>query len=816
MTRAPGRAPLARRGSLVRLGRTTRLAALATLAAAGFAVHLLLVGVSLLAASRARLEAPEPTVLVVDRGGEFLGELGAATDEETGYWRLAELPPRVVAATLALEDRRFGRHPGVDPLAVARAVRQNLAAGRRVSGASTIAMQVARLQRPGERGWLRKATEAATAVLLTGRYGRDEVVRHYLTVVPYGNRIRGIGYAARRYLDKPVADLSWAEIAFLAALPQSPSRYNPYRPQGLVRAIARGRRLLDELAARGVLSPAELELARAEIERIAPPPLPRRPPEALHALLRVGDELAARPELLPERGDPVIATTLDLELQREATWQAHRSVERWKGRGAGNAALVVLDLDDASVLAWVGSTDYFALEASGAIDYARVERSAGSTLKPFLYALALERGVIGPASILDDLRRGRGGIANADDRFLGPLLPRVALANSRNVPAVELLSRVGPDRAWTFFRRLGLHEGGLPAEHYGLGLAIGGLPTTLERLARASRALGAGGELLPLRFTRTEPAPPAERVLSEATARRLTLFLADPSARLPSFPRLGASEYPFPVAVKTGTSSGFHDAWAVAWTRRYVVGAWVGHPDGRAMAGLTGFKTAAELLRPVVLALHRDQADGFSDRGFPPPRGALAARVCGLSGALATEACDRVVVEWFEPGGAPIADCVAHRLREVDVRSGRLASRSTPPAFRAPVSFVELPPRYAEWLAATAATAATGANPAPATDGPASPAVATSGGHRIAILSPEDGARLLLDPETPASLATLALAAEVDPPAPQLVWYVDGRPFEVADAPYAARWPLAAGEHVIQARLPFSQLASRPVRIRVE
>ena len=786
-------------------------ALLALVAGAGLAAWLAVVGISLVALARARLHAPAPTVLVLDRRGDFLGELGAAPDAEAGYWRLAELPPRVAAATLALEDRRFRRHPGVDPLAVARAVRQNLVEGRRVSGASTIAMQVARLQHPGARGWLRKATEAATAVLLTSRYGRDELLRHYLTLVPYGNRIRGIGYAARRYLDKPVADLSWAEIAFLAALPQSPSRYNPYRPLGLVRAIARGRRLLDELAAQGVLSPAELELARAEIARIGVPPLPRRPPEALHALLRVGDELAARPGLMPRGADPIFTTTIDLELQREATWQAHRAVERWRGRGAGNAALVVLDLADASVLAWVGSTDYFALTSAGAIDYTRVERSAGSTLKPFLFALALERGAIGPATILDDLRRGRGGIANADDRFLGPLLPRVALANSRNVPAVELLARVGPAETWSFFRRLGLHDGARPAEHYGLGLAIGGLPTTLERLARASRALGAGGELRPLRFVAADAGhagEPAERVLSEETARRITLFLADPSARLPSFPRLGASEYPFPVAVKTGTSSGFHDAWAVAWSRRRLVAAWVGHPDGRAMTGLTGFKSAAELVRPILLALHRGEADGLSDVGFPPPRGSVAARVCALSGALATEACDRTVREWFRPGTAPEADCVAHRLRDVDTRTGRLATRDTPRAFRAAVPFVELPPRYAEWLAATALPAADRLDPAAP--------LAAGAAHRIAIVSPEDGARLLLDPETPAALATLALAAEVDPPAAQLVWYVDGQPFEVADAPYSARWPLAAGEHVIQARLPFSQLSSRPVRIYVE
>jgi penicillin-binding protein 1C len=287
----------------------------------------------------------------------------------------------------------------------------------------------------------------------------------------------------------------------------------------------------------------------------------------------------------------------------------------------------------------------------------------------------------------------------------------------------------------------------------------------------------------------------------------VSLFLADPMARLPSFPRQGASEYPFPVAVKTGTSSGFHDGWAVAWSKRYLVAAWVGHPDGRAMTGLTGYRSAAELVRPVLLGLHRGDADGLADLDFPPPRGAHAVRLCALSGRRATAACDRVVNEWLAAGAEPVEDCSWHRLRDVDVRSGALADAGTPRRHRQTVSFLELPPRYAEWLASIAA---------PAALAPAGGPLAPGREHRIAIVSPADGTRLLLDPETPRALATLALGAVVEPPVPELVWYVDGAPFEVVPAPYTVRWPLTPGRHVIEARLAFTAAGARRVRILVE
>jgi penicillin-binding protein 1C len=712
-----------------------------------------------------------------------------------------------VAATLALEDRRFWRHPGVDAAAVGRALLQNLRSRRRVSGASTLAMQVARLQRPGERSYARKTLEALSALAMTARHGRRAILAHYLRLVPYGNRIRGIGYAARRYLDKPVSDLSWAETAFLAAIPQAPARMNPFTPGGHERAVRRGQRILDELRRQGLLSGEEHDLARRQIVALAVPPAGERPREALHAVLRLTEELRAPGARQPLAARPVLRTSLDLGLQRELAWLTLKAVDAWEPQGARNAAAVVLDRRTAEVLAWVGSADYFDGRRAGSIDYARIPRSPGSALKPFVYALALERGTITPASVLDDVERGPGGIGNADEAFLGPLLPRLALANSRNVPAAELLARIGVDETYAFFRELGLHDGAQPARRYGLGLAIGGLPVTLEGLVRAYTSLAADGRLLAPVFYEGQPRPEPRRVLSEDTARTVSLFLSDPLARLPSFARMGSLEYPFPVAVKTGTSSRFRDAWAVAFSKRALVGVWVGDPDFRPMNRLSGQRSAAELAQRIVLSLHRDEADGLSDLPFPPPRGYSAVRLCALTGRGAGSACDRVLLEYLAPGAAPVGDCPAHVRLLVDARSGRPATDATPLAAREARTVVHLPPRYASWLASAGLPRL--AQPTLA-GGPLA-----GGAPRLRITSPQDGLRVLRDPETPPDRATLALRAVLDPPAPQLVWLVDGEPYQVVAAPYATRWSLRPGVHVFEARLPSGAAAAR-VRVQVE
>jgi penicillin-binding protein 1C len=779
---------------------------------AGIAIFLTLslwVGV---AWHRARLIAPSPTLYLLDRHGQFLGETGAATEDAYGFWTLDRLPPRVVAATIAVEDRRFNRHPGVDPFAIGRAILQNVRSGKRISGASTLAMQVARLQNPGRRGYFRKATEALTALFLTWRYGRETVLRQYLQIVPYGNRIHGISYAARRYFDKPVEDLSWAEIAFLAAIPQAPARMNPYYTQGYRSATRRGKKILDLLLAGGHFGRAEYDLACNQLQSIKIPCLGERPREALHAILHLGNMLDTPQNRKGLNRHPIVRTTLDLNLQEEVAWMTGQALKSLRHEGAGNAAVIVLDRDTNEVLAWVGSGDYFDAAHAGSIDYTSVPRSPGSALKPFIYALAMDHGTITPATILDDSQRSAGGITNADNMFLGPLLPRMALANSRNVPAANLLQLLGLETGYDFFRDLGLHNGAQSAQRYGLGLAIGGMPATLEQLVRAYTIFAQEGRLGDLIWYDGQPRNPPRRLLTEETARIITLMLSDPLARLPSFARMGSMEYPFPVSVKTGTSSRFRDAWTVAYTTRYVIGVWIGDPDFRPMNHLTGSLSAAELAQSVLLSLHHDQSQGLMDFGFPPPRGYRSVRLCALTGMLATHACDRVVEEWFRPGTAPVEYCNAHVLLAIDRRDNLPATPLTPAEFTEARSFVNLPPQYAEWAAAAGLPRI----PQPRERAPIIGSGISAQIIHVSITAPENNLRLLRDPETPLQDSTLALKAEVSPQVPQIVWYVDRQPFQLAEYPYSVRWVAQPGEHIFQARVPNSTVASAPIRVIVQ
>lgn len=801
-------AALSRRGVTPR-----RLGALALLAVLGLLIA---------DAARLDLRGPPPSYLLLDRHGHFVAELADA-GQDYGYWPIAELPPRVVTAALALEDRRFYSHPGVDPLAMARALYQNLAHGKRVSGASTVAMQVARLLDPCERTYWHKLREAWRALVLTARYGRKDVLAAYLRLVPYGNRVHGIAYAARRYLDKPVADLSWAEIAFLSAIPQAPTHMNPFHEDGRQRAIARGGKLLAQLRNNAVLSPADYELAQKQLRDIRFPLPSARPADSLHAVFKLKQVLAAatlRSGAEPNR----IFTTLDLDLQESVAEQASAAVGEWESQGAGNAAVILLDRASNEVLAWLGSTDYFDRDVAGALDYAQTLRSPGSTLKPFFYALALEQGRITPATILDDLPAASEGIVNADKAYLGPLLPRQALANSRNVPAARLLNDIGLEEGYAFLRELGLHRNEQNARYYGLGLSIGAMPVTLEHLVQAYSALANDGQWRPLNWYAGQP-DMARQVISPATARLVTLHLADANARLPSFPRMGSTEYAFPVALKTGTSQGMRDAWTVAYSRRYLLGVWVGHPDARPMHELTGAGSAAELARRILNSLHGDERHGLADLSFPHPEGYKQVAVCAMTGKRATAACDPVFEEWFRPGQEPRENDDAYLRLAVDVRNGLLAHAATPERYVERRTFISLPPRYADWAAQAglprppSAVSAIGETTTAAVRhrSPADMVAALGTGQpTLRIAAPSDGLNLLRDPSVPASRNTIALRLEVAPPVREVLWVVDGKPYQLAAYPYTVRWPLQAGEHVIQARMPFARVMSVPVRIRVE
>ncbi len=783
------------------------------------------------ACRKANLIAPEPTVLLQDREGRFLARLKKEKNRGYGYWPVDPLPQRVAAATIALEDRRFYLHPGVDPVSVTRAILQNMASGRRISGASTIAMQVARLQSPGPRTYRRKTVEAATALLLTLRYGRAEILRHYLRLVPYGRQIHGIAYASQFYLDKPALDLSWAEIAYLTAIPHAPGRMTPGTRDGDLRAKMRGRRILAELLETGVVDSREYALATRQLSRLTIRKAKVRPASALHAILRIEKALK---DSVPPGNSFLVRSSLDLDLQNAVSQMASKTLDSLRDDGAGEMAAMVIRKDNREVIACLGSSDYFS-PRGGAIDYTGVKRCAGSTLKPFIYALGLSEGHITPASILDDLPAGAPGFSNADMRFLGPLMPRQALANSRNIPAVGLAKKIGIDEVYQFLSSLGLHDNRFPARHYGLGIALGALPVTLSDLVTAYGALAADGRLAPLKWfkhrgnqfsgpaSKGRPSCGNRRLLPENVARQITLFLSDPMARLPSFPRMGALEYPFPVAVKTGTSKGYRDGWTIAWSGEYLVGVWAGRSDSRPMKALGGSSSAALLARRILLYLHRDSNAGMADRTFPKPEGGGFVSLCALSGGKNIGRCDRAFMEWFARGMAPEAETV-HRVVDIDIRNGLLATPWTPYQMRQKGTFLDLPGRFAHWSKA---------KDKPAPPSAASPIDLPQGMHwqgaghnttplagnvpvRVTVTSPQHHQRIIRNPDIPAGLNTLSLSATAVPEVSQVVWYVDGRPFKVSAAGDPVRWQLVPGTHSFQARLPYRNEVSPVVSIIVE
>ena len=760
---------------------------------------------------RSELVSPPATPIFTDRYGTFLAEGSADENAPLGFWDPPEiLPERIVSCLLAVEDKRYYEHFGVDFRSLLRALINNFS-GQPRQGASTIAMQVARLQRPGKRTLWRKAYEMGTAVWLNRKYGHENVLRHYLKIVPQGNRIHGVSYAARRYFQKPLADLSWAEAAVLASLPRAPGRMNLYRFEGRRKAFERAKLILNLLYENGMLNEETAAISQRQLKSLKIPIKESRPYHSYHAILRLQEAIDGNASYTKP-----IVTTLDLPIQKVVDGIAGEAMGHLRQRGAGNLAVIVAERETGAIRSYLGSDFYADGDFAGAINYATTPRSAGSTLKPFIYALGMETGAFSPASVLEDLPfnlsqpGGQYSIANYDERYLGPLLYRKALANSRNVPAVHVLKTVGLAKTYDLFRQLGLAKDDKSASVYGLGLAIGGLYVTLEDLVTAYGVLANDGQAFTLRWFETADKETPAQLIPEDVARQLSLFLSDPLARLPTFVRTGPLEYPFPVAVKTGTSQGFRDAWAVAYSSRYIVGAWIGHPDHERMKRVSGLD-AAHLVKEILVSLHPRERRGVDEQPFPPPQlhqdsegatGYQLIKLCPLSGELVTEACSETVLEYLRLGTEPTAFCRVHQSFAVDRGTGTLAGPLTPPERVEIRSYAVLPPQFAAW----GATHGYGPPPSPSTELP----YAT-----IAIKEPIDGSIFRFHPDTPRQLQSIALRANVTPAVPEIIWYVDGEPFQKVQYPYTTRWHLRAGSHALQARFPHANIQSGIITITI-
>lgn len=595
----------------------------------------------------ARYHATSPEVL--DREGRLLSVLPAPG----GVWRLAttaeDVPPHLLDLLIAAEDRRFWHHPGVDPLALARAAGQWLRAGRVVSGGSTLTMQAARLLEPRPRTLRSKAIELARAVQLEWRFSKREILSIWLTLAPQGGNLEGVRAGAQAWFGRPAARLDVPEAALLVGIPRQPERSRPDRhPEAAERArdavlLSRAR------GARGITA-ADLTLAEAVPDRRR-----RMPALAPHLAREVG-------------ASGRVATTLDAPLQRAAEEIAAAAFNRLPDRVS--LALLVADWPSREVRALVGGA--FGDQArAGALDLTRALRSPGSALKPYLYALAFEAGIAQPGTLLDDLPRRFGAYApeNLDRGFAGRITVAEALRHSLNLPAVALLQEIGPLRFASALKAAGapprLPGGADPA----LPLALGGAGETLRDMAALYATLADAGRAAPLRLV---PAPATEprRVLERRAAQQVAGILVNP------FPAGG----PAGIAWKTGTSWGGRDAWALGFDGRHVAGVWVGRPDGTPMVLDAGLPTGARLALPLLAQLFerlpphplapaeaRPVAAPLAERAdrlrllFPPPGAVLAAEGLGGEGHVTLRAAGGRRPLVFLVDGAPLAHETAKR-----------------------------------------------------------------------------------------------------------------------------------------------------------
>jgi penicillin-binding protein 1C len=543
--------------------------------------------------------APASTVLL-DRGGRPIHIGLTAADDLAPRARLEEIHPWVRRATLAAEDARFESHCGVDFLAVARAAWLDATRLRIVSGASTITMQVARLLRPLDRGFYSKFREMVLAVAIERTCTKDRILELYLNLSPYGGNLRGVEAASRRYFGRPARDLSLAEAALLAGLPRAPSRLRPDRhPEA-----ARERRdwILDRMALLGMIAPEACAEAKASPVSLTPRPMPLVTPHfSVWAAGRV------------PRGDRV-ATTLDPAVQRIAEDAVRARVEALRPHGVRGGAAVVVETESGKVRAMVGSPDFFA-PGGGQVNGALARRSPGSLLKPFIYGLAFERKIAGPGTVLrDSPRTYRDGYEprNFSGEYAGPVSAREALVRSLNVPAVDLLARLGVASTIDRLRAFGLRSIQRSASRYGLSLGLGGAEAPLLELVEAYAAIGRGGEARRLSFRDDEPPPPATRVLSAVAARQVADILEGvgaPEAEREAGIRLVRA------AAKTGTSFGFRDAWAVGTTPSWTVGVWLGNPDGSPSRALVGATAALPVTLGILRTLQGTDGPWVADGG---------------------------------------------------------------------------------------------------------------------------------------------------------------------------------------------------------
>lgn len=607
---------------------------------------------------------------VYARGGELL-RLTLAADEQYRLWvPLERISPTLIDAVLLYEDRRFYAHPGVNPAALVRSA-WRIASGERRQGGSTLTMQLARrLYGIDSRTAGGKVAQIAAALWIEARHGKREILEAYLNTAPYGGNIEGVQAASLIYFRKDAARLSLPEALALAVIPQNPVKRIAERGRNTELQAARERLWAlwaeRDPAARQHAPDAQLVLSaqsRGSLPFLAP---------------HLTDMLLAQPRSDAGVAAPVeIRATLDLRMQSTLERVMAQYLRTHADVGMNNASALLLDASTMQVRALIGSADWHDDAIAGQVNGTQAKRSPGSTLKPFIYALALDQGLLHPKTMLKDAPTAFGPYTpeNFDHRFAGPLSAQEALIRSRNVPAVAVAAKLSKPGLYDFMRLAGVQK--LQSEsHYGLALVLGGGEVTPEELAGLYGTLANGGIAQPLRYT--EPAPDERlaqplRLLSEE-ASFITLDMLRqtprPDTTLPARPA---------IAWKTGTSWGFRDAWTAGVFGRHVLVVWVGNFDGSSNPALVGVDAAAPLFLRMVDALRAERLDP-GEVAVTQPANLRQVEVCAATGGLPDALCPVRTRTWFIAGKSPIQVSNLHRAVWVDETTGKVVCGPQPNA----------------------------------------------------------------------------------------------------------------------------------------
>ncbi len=723
----------------------------------------------------------------VDRNGKLL-RLGLAEDDRYRVFvPLEKVSPQLVEMTLRHEDRYFHEHAGFNPFALVRAGWADVRGSGRLLGASTITMQLARLRyHLNTRTLTGKAEQIVAAIHLECHASKHDILEAYLNLAPYGRNIEGAGAASLIYFGKEPGELSAVEAMTLAVIPQSPARRSPGTATHEA-ALKKAREILltqwlevhpEDERLRGVLAmPLEMKLPRQ---------LPFRAPHLVEDMMR--RDLAPRAET---------RLTLDLGTQEVIERQMTRYLARREKEGFKNACAILIDYRTMEVRAAVGSADFRRVDIQGQVNGLRAHRSPGSALKPFIYGLALDEGLIHPNTLLKDAPASFDGYdpENFDHHFAGPIRAGEALVQSRNVPAVDLEARLDRNRnLYTLLRDVGVRN--LKEEsHYGLTIALGSAEVSPEEVVRLYAMLANRGALRPLRKALDDPADSGHTVMSPE-ASYLTLDMMKEGARPDAVNVPLSSAGPQPVAWKTGTSFSFRDAWSAGVFDNYALVVWIGNFDGTSNPQFVGRYAAAPLFFSIVDALReRSVAPKESCFTLTADLNIQQVDLCAVSGMIAGPNCPHTMKGAFIPGKSPIAVCDVHRRIWVDQLTGLRISGEPDHASMARAEVYEFWPSDLARLFQAAGVPR-----------PVPPDFAKTGGTTIrqdtakgpCIVSPKKGLTYHVRVGGTRE-EVLNLEATAETSREKLYWFVDARYLGESAPSTALLWKLQPGKHVIWA-----------------